>query len=74
MLAQVLYNRIASQYYLIIVGERYFLISFLNNALTIDLAINTDHVSVLTWLDGPGGQECISPHHVYSPRKQGNKS
>lgn len=48
MLAQVLYNRIASQYYLIIVGERYFLISFLNNALTIDLAINTDHVSVLT--------------------------
>lgn len=48
MLAQVLYNRVVSQYNLIIVGERDFLISFLNNALTIDLAINTDHVSVLT--------------------------
>ena len=48
MLAQILYNRIASQYYPIIVGERHFLISFLNNALTIDLAINTDHFSVLT--------------------------
>lgn len=74
MLAQILYNRIAFQYYPIIEGERHFLILFLNNALTIDLAINTDHFSVLTWLDGPGGQECISPHHVYSPRKQGNKS